>query len=120
MPTTTKTETATCPKCLGARVFTCWLGIDNGRCFTCAGTGTIEVREDRAARQPAMPRVSAEGRAWSNRQEVRNMYRAARDLGFNPADFCTDGYTMEWLVGKISEVPGALEAFRALRGEWMI
>jgi len=44
MTTTTKT-TVTCPKCLGARYFRTWGHIVGGRCFTCGGSGVIEVKE---------------------------------------------------------------------------
>ena len=48
----TNTEVA-CPKCNGNKVLWAFRHIDNGRCFRCAGNGTILVDKELAARYAA-------------------------------------------------------------------
>ena len=44
------TNEITCPKCNGRRHIERYGHIAEGRCFTCAGNGTVLVRESDAAR----------------------------------------------------------------------
>lgn len=109
--TTNKTEIVTCPKCLGARVFRTFLHVDNGRCFTCAGTGTIEITEEfrKAARRARPPSVER------TRLDLRAMYNNAAQ-GLLTYEYATDGEvrTAGQFADMLDDVPGAREAFRAL------
>ena len=62
-----------CYKCLGAKVFECWLGIYNGVCFACGGAGgeykTVKALE-RAEKRSAATRRRAAKKAEAARAKV--------------------------------------------------
>ena len=40
---TSPAKYVTCPKCYGAKYFSCWSHIFGGACFCCAGNGDVEI-----------------------------------------------------------------------------
>lgn len=49
--------TAECGKCSGTGILRAFMHIDNGRCFTCSGAGTIELRANTS--KPRAPKDMA-------------------------------------------------------------
>ncbi len=108
------TKTATCPKCLGAKILRPFMHIDNGRCFMCAGAGVVEIRPSTTRRE--LSNFDLE-RA---RGEFRSSYRNIRSGAFTAAEVW-EGWTGEdgqcWTPEAVIEVLekiGARETFRAL------
>lgn len=111
--TTTTTKTATCPKCSGTGNLRHFAHVDNGRCFTCAGAGVVEIR-------PSTHRELSSFDLERARGEFRSSYRNIRSGAFTAAEVW-EGWTGEdgqrWTVDAMIETLdaiGARETFRAL------
>lgn len=107
----------TCPKCLGAKILRPFMHIDNGRCFTCAGAGVIEIGEQ-IERKGARRSDSETIERW--RLDFRTRYANIR-RGVCSAqegwDALTDPDGSGWspdAVRESLEAIGATQAFRAL------
>ncbi len=111
----------TCPKCNGNRYLHGFRHIDNGRCFRCAGNGTVLVRAELAATAtPAAPKAEVVTIPGLGRADVYPD-RLTLHQGVNGLDVYIDrtqagikvAFVCDGLKRRRAEVVAAVEAWGA-------
>jgi len=96
-----------CPKCYGAKYFSCWSHIAAGACFCCAGNGDVEM--SRAIQfgyvAPAKPS--------KNVKEVD----LGRAFGFALITKVAGGFRVQWGSNAAGERSGGVADFRVVNGK---
>lgn len=96
-----------CPKCGGAGRLT-WTSLDNGRCFTCGGSGRVKPCVRRAA-----IKAMDEAKALA---ALRTAYRGTRSGDYDESNDATSTVAMVGLLEGLSaeSITKSLNAFAAL------